>query len=256
MATLLCKWRFDESSGTTAADDISGADGTLTVVSSYPAWVTGRQGNCLEFNGADYANTGTPRVITTDTPQDVGCMLYEAHSHVVWARSPSGAAVPKGIYAVRDPLTDSLTNPSWENIFIDASGYVKFGMLFAIDATAYYERASCGVDDRDDTWHMYTATWTPGGTGIYGTMRVYRDKTLKEERGVNSLYYLGSTSSGGKFQFGMDRLVTWVPVGYGGTFDGFIDECRFYCGALTLAEIEDLYDGNPVKNAMMFSCNT
>ena len=51
---LTARWRLDESSGTTAEEEVSGYDGTLVnYAGGDPRWTTGIAGNALTFDGLD-----------------------------------------------------------------------------------------------------------------------------------------------------------------------------------------------------------
>ena len=51
---LAARWRLDESSGTTAEEEVSGFDGTLVNYAvDDPSWTTGVAGNALTFDGVD-----------------------------------------------------------------------------------------------------------------------------------------------------------------------------------------------------------
>jgi hypothetical protein len=50
---LLARWRFDESFGSTARDDVLGNDGALVSFSASPPWTAGRVDNALVFDGID-----------------------------------------------------------------------------------------------------------------------------------------------------------------------------------------------------------
>jgi len=64
-ADLVAHWRFDESSGTTAADSSgNGLNGTLE---GDPQWVAGAIGGALEFDGDDYVDFGAPEVFDFGT---------------------------------------------------------------------------------------------------------------------------------------------------------------------------------------------
>ena len=64
-ADLVAHWRFDETSGTTAADSSgNGLNGTL---GGDPQWVAGKIGGALEFDGDDYVDLGAPAVFDFGT---------------------------------------------------------------------------------------------------------------------------------------------------------------------------------------------
>lgn len=53
---LISHWKFDETSGTTAADSVGTNHGTIA---GNPVWTAGKYGNCLQFDGnGDYVNCG------------------------------------------------------------------------------------------------------------------------------------------------------------------------------------------------------
>src|SRR3981189_591704 len=58
---LIGYWKFDENSGTTAADSAGSHPGTLV---NGPAWTAGRINSALQFNASDDGNDrNDPRVV-------------------------------------------------------------------------------------------------------------------------------------------------------------------------------------------------
>ena len=73
---LVAYWKFDEGSGTTAADSRGGTTGNLT---NSPTWVTGKSGNALDFNGIN-------NYVQIDSGQFASCSMS------AWIK-PGGATV-------------------------------------------------------------------------------------------------------------------------------------------------------------------
>ena len=69
---IVAWWKMNETSGTTAADSIGSATLTLTAKPPapdvLPVWVTGKDGNGLDFDGSDdyAANTSSGPTVTGD----------------------------------------------------------------------------------------------------------------------------------------------------------------------------------------------
>jgi len=64
-ADLVAHWKFDETSGTTAAD--SSGNGLNGILGGDPQWVAGKLGGALEFDGDDYVDLGAPAVLDFGT---------------------------------------------------------------------------------------------------------------------------------------------------------------------------------------------
>jgi hypothetical protein len=250
MATLKCQWLFDESSGTTAYEHISSNHGQLTVVDGYPAFVAGREGNCIENDGDAYSGGG--KIVCDKTANEVGCSLAAEHSWTLWLKLASDATLNRGILGV--PYGDTPLHK--ETIYVDNSGYVRHGIEYQSGATRVYDSASSNADMRDGVFHFYAFTVQVDGTGYNVVQRAYVDGVPSETTTVNSLYQLKTTRDGSPWWLAYGYVVGHENTVIGGALDGFLDEMRFYCGRLTDQEIEDIYNGSPMINAIMFSCNT
>jgi hypothetical protein len=251
MATLKCKWLFDEGSGTTAYDSVSSNNGQLTVVSGFPAFTTEDGRACIENDGDAYSGGG--KIVCDKTANDLSCSLAGDHSWTLRLKLASDATLNRGILGI--PYGDPPLHK--EAIYVDNSGYVRHGIEYKSGDTRVYDSAASGADMRDGAFHFYAFTVDADGTGYNVVQRSYKDGALVETVSVNALYQLENTRDGSPWWLTYAYVVGHENTVIGGALDGFLGEMRFYCGRLTDGEIEDIYnDVTSPANAIMFSCNT
>ena len=205
-AELVGYWKFDESSGTVAADSSgTGNNGTLNGV---PQWVTGKLGGALDFDGgADYV----------EIPHSPSLSITDAITIAAWTNMRANASgemaiVSKGGWAVND-LPYELTETPGDVIF----------WQFYNDAG----RDSCSPNSPPvSEWHHITATYD-------GTIfKCYIDGVLAEEWG-----YVGKMPQN-------TASVTIGRRSRGGTFfNGMIDDVAIFNHALTAEEIPNIMLG-------------
>jgi hypothetical protein len=78
-ADLVSWWKFDESSGKTAID--SSGNGHDGILNGTPAWVAGKLGGALQFDGGDYVTCGLVNIDTAGTGGMTVC---------AWINKPAG----------------------------------------------------------------------------------------------------------------------------------------------------------------------
>jgi hypothetical protein len=197
-------WRFDEGSGNIAYDSAGDNDGTITGAT----WTTGQINGALSFDGSnDYVTIG-----------DKSDLELQAFTLSFWAKlnNPLGSlqgGIAKGY------IFGSATEFSYTLDF--SGGNARAGITNTSDA-------SFGITGQivNSDWHMWSMT--VGG----GTITLYKDGS-----DVNSTGYTGTidyTKSHNNFMIGARDNGSY-------SFNGKIDDVRFYNKALSAWEIWQLY---------------
>jgi len=213
---LIGYWKFDEGSGSTAADS-SGMSNNGTIING-ATWVDGKVGNALRFDGVDdyvYVPTSSSlndysggltlmAWIKTDTVS-----TYQQH---IIAKG-NGFGYPGEDYAITLQPGDDL--------------------LFFIGGTAAWVVYGVYPDAvTPNKWYHVAATWN--GT----EWAIYVNGTLKAS---------GGNQSNSPLNFSSSPLCVGREPGWPSTsFDGLIDEVRIYNRALSSSEIFDAYAGEVV----------
>jgi len=203
---LMCWWKLDETSGTTALDwSGHGHHGTFQ---GDPLWVDGYDGGALEFDGVDdyveipYTTDPTTYTITVWVkPARTG------PANIVVRTSPSGPTV------------------HWSHqLRIDSSGAFEH---YAWDGSECRVMGTTAV--KADTWYSVAAVATDNGR-----MRLYVNG---QEEGI-------ATNVGALWADG-DRFLVGSNSGHGmGWFEGLIDDIRIYDYVLSQAEIQQAMRGD------------
>ncbi|MHC4228977.1 MAG: LamG domain-containing protein, partial [Planctomycetota bacterium] len=204
-AELVGWWRFDEGSGTVAADSSAyGNDGTLN---GDPKWIDGQIGGALDFNGSsDFV----------EIPHSESLSMLEQITIAAWTNMRTGSTgemliVSKGGWQANMPYELSEENGSvifWQ--FYDDAG-----------------RDDCAPDSPPaDEWHHIAATYE-------GTIfKCYIDGELADE-----WEYVGTIP-----QNEMSVMIGRRTTG-GNLFNGMIDEVMIYNQALGEDEVRKIMMG-------------
>ncbi len=273
MATLVCRWKLDEGSGTTCYDAISGDDMIRNVVSGYPEYVSGKDGPyALSFSGADgrFGPTYDVPWATNDmcyiAPADRSAGCGSSWSMTAWIKtavSASGRPI-FGAFSYRPNNQDAIGAPH-DCLYLGDDGKAYLYVQHRQIATRYTVAVGSTSAVDDDVWHFVVGTYEYSLPTATGTLKIYVDGSHSGTTTTTYSYDVGPMSAGGQaLVIGAGFLLettsslylpaAWQGKAYG-TFDGIIDDCRLYCGALTAQEVLDLYAPRPA-NALMFSCNT
>lgn len=217
-------WRLGEGAGLTAADEISGNDGTYSasVTLGAAGAINGDGNTAVEFNGTDsYVEIAH----SADYLTDEGAVQF-------WFRSDN-PTYQQGLFS-KDH--SGLGTGGHLTLWVTASGQVQYRLQ---STTAEYNLFSSAGSVTAGTWHHVAATFGSGG------MKLYLDGAL-----VDSNPYTGglATSSGGAGNF--------EPIALGASswgsnpgsvhplvdfFDGAIDEVAFFDQQLAADQIQDLH---------------
>lgn len=213
-------WKFDEGSGTNAADSGSGGNaGTLT---NSPTWVSGKIGNsAISFDGVnDYVDIGNPSAL-----QIIGQISLSAWVNVdVFGDGSNGCAgfcsaiIEKGFSGGKEAYVLRIQYPT---------------------ARLTHELAVLSYDGTDNGTYWAKTGWNTGVwhhvVGVYnGTNWIlYFDG----ENVAQTSDGTGAISSGVAVTIGA-AIINGSPVRY---FDGSIDDVRIYNRALSSTDVAELY---------------
>ncbi|MBE7444954.1 MAG: Ig-like domain-containing protein [Planctomycetia bacterium] len=213
---LLAHYRFDEESGTNAADSSgNGNNGTLF---NGPVWATGKINNALFFDGLnDY-------VMTADTPFD----FERTNSFSVSAWIKLAPTTLENPIVSKEGIAPSYTGWSF---------YVEPGSLrvFMINKwNSPYNRLvrDSAIQVDDNVWHHVAFTYS--GTSLGSGINIYIDGNLSN----GTVVYDNLSAS----------ILNDVPLNIGmipGTsivFNGLIDDVRIYNRALSAQDVLSLFN--------------
>jgi hypothetical protein len=215
--TLLVHLKFDETSGSTAADNSGeGNNGTVVSGASGPTWTTGKGGNGLRVAGLSAAGSryvSIPWRSGLQTPNSITVLLWVKFDHI-----PNSDETLAGRY----------TNGTTDWLFSLFRNGNK--LLFGIATASGWQQLSANIGGstlHTGVWYHLAATWDGS------TERVY----------INAQEQ-GSRSAPGTMQFSGT-----VPIGIGATSQSgspawadplyaALDGFKLYKRALTQAEIQ------------------
>jgi concanavalin A-like lectin/glucanase superfamily protein/putative esterase len=201
-------WKFDEGSGTTAAD--SSGNGNVATLNG-PTWASGEIGGALNFDGVnDYVSV--PDASSLDNTS--------ALTIAFWVKPTILDGSPRGIVSKR-------TAPSIQDAY---SVFFSTGNRLFVDIDTSNDRFSTNTVFLTNTWYHVAVTYD-GTLALASRVNVYvngvRDKTAGETSA--SIPNYGSSLTLGKL---------------GGTtsyFAGSLDDVRIYNRALTATEVSSLF---------------
>jgi hypothetical protein len=206
-------WKLDEGSGDLALD-ASGHENHGTLVRD-PQWVTGHDGDALQFSGGAYVDCGNAEILNNGVfSVSFWCNISAAQSwnHMVSKGSHGASGVPGSV--------------NWGVMMVDAQEVILFETFN--DTSWIGIRANTTIDE----WHHVVATYDGD------TMQLYHDgELISETTGAGMLLdqsrslIIGARSDSGN------------PAG--GYFNGSIDDVRIYNKVLTQDEVLQAMQGDP-----------
>jgi hypothetical protein len=206
-------WKFDEGSGSSAAD-ASGNGNTGTLVNG-PTWTTGKIGQALNFDGVnDYVTLGNPASLQLTGAITVSAWVY----HDAFVHAANTIASKQG----------GSTNRGWK---LGANNGAGSAYCFDIAPTNSTLLGACGPGNSNTTgeWVHVVGVYDPSNAII-----VYKNGAQIgiQTSGVPASQF----SSSRPVEIGTRSDVTdhW--------FDGKIDDVRIYNLALSASEIQALYN--------------
>jgi prepilin-type N-terminal cleavage/methylation domain-containing protein len=206
---LLGYWSLDQSSGTNATD-LSGNGYTGTLVNA-PAWVSGKMGNALQFNGSsNYVSTSLGWTSS-------GTLSFWAYptSFNNW-ESPAGwkyAATGNGYILIDEGGAGGTGN--WRGVF-------NPGNTTESDVTM-------SASILQNQWNYLDLTWSLSGTTY--TVTLYLNGLSQ-----GSTTYTGTPLNIGTFAFGT------AGQSANNDYAGNVDDVRVYNRPLSAAEVQAIYN--------------
>ena len=203
--SLVGYWPFNEGTGLTAYD-ASGHGNNGALSASPPAWITGKLGGALSFNGSNNYVSYASSSGNVYGPITVAAWVYvnpNSTYQFVIQRGTSGANVncQYSLYVVTTNV-----------------------LRFSIDAGANEYPANSSVLTAG--WYYVVGTWTGSGPAA-----IYIN-------GVNA----GNSASVSGTQNSISNFIMGNSGGGGYPFNGYLDDVRVYNRALSAAEIQAIYN--------------
>jgi hypothetical protein len=214
-------WKLDEGTGLSAAD--SSGNGNTGVLQNGPAWVSGKIGTGLVFDGSP---TGGDDIVNAGSGASV--LNLGAITVAAWIKVGSAGEAGNPGRIVHKAIGTAPTN-GWQFV---TQGTNQIG--FAVDyATTDLVRVSAANAYPLGTWHHVVVTWD--GTPSAANALMYVDGNA-----VSS--YATTTDAAGSrvSDLGANIYLGNEPNG-DRTLDGSLDDVRVYNRALSLAEVRAIY---------------
>ncbi|MDE2041249.1 MAG: hypothetical protein KGI59_02615, partial [Patescibacteria group bacterium] len=214
-------WKFDEGSGTTAADS-SGSGNTGTLVGG-PTWTTGQIGGALSFNGTNqYVTASTNSMPASAQAVSISAWVFisqypNSKSSIVWRGSTSAGG------GFGDPRIFALTLEG-------ASNNVPVFYAESAGSGGLYYDATSSVSIGTGSWHLITGT-SDGS----GHLAIYVDGSSAGAQGPFLGFSSGSADS--TVYVGADNSRSSLED----YFPGRVDDVRIYNRALSAQEVSVLY---------------
>lgn len=221
--TLLVHFKFDETSGSTAADNSgNGNNGTVVSGASGPTWTTGKDGNGLRVAGLSAAGSrcvSIPWRSALQTPNGITALAW-----VKFDQLPNANMTIAGRY----------TNGTTDWLFSLFKNGNK--LMFGIATASGWQQLTANIGGstlHTGVWHHLAATWDGS------TERVYIDAQEQGSRSAPGTMQFSGTIPIGIGATSQSGSPAWADPVYA-TFDGF----KLYQRALSQAEIQaDLNGG-------------
>ena len=210
-------WKFDEGSGTLAADlGTSGFSGNIVG----PVYTTGKYGNALSFDGTnDYVT-----LAGTTAYDNMGAITISA-----WINPASTGENGKGRILAKSAGTN-LPSMGWSFYLTNE---VTNGIKFAVDHTsAHLEHASVANAITLNQWQFVAVTWDGSATAANAHIYV---------NGNEVGYSVADNAVGTRASDIGKALYIGNNPALSRTFKGNIDDVKVYNRVLSASEITNLY---------------
>lgn len=206
--SLVCRYKFDEGTGSTALDSVSSRDGAIQADGNYESTIKPNIGETNDFSLID-PTTGNHAVITTNLALDL--LSSFPNSITMWVYFAT--AVPSSWYPFADQSVAGLA------AVCTASG------------GAMYWECGDGVPGRSYT---LTTTILPD---VWNLLAFVRDNAADSgQLYINTILETSFTGDLG------NPTLTGTSLGLGpAASSGYLDDFRIYDHALSLLEVEQLY---------------
>ena len=201
-------WKLDDE-GAAVAVDYSGYD-HYGLFKGDPQYVTGYDGDALEFDGDDYVVLGSGGVLDFGDATDFSILLW-----IKWAGTSSDPAF--------------ISNKNWDSggntgyAIADGGSTWQWNYSGSTGSRADYDPD--GPTLTDNKWHHLCITHDRDGYAVFYVDGVYQDK-----RDISGS--TGSIDTGMPHVLAQDGTTT-----YGSTYSGLIDDVRIYNKVLSESEI-------------------
>ena len=201
-------WTFDETSGSTFADLLGGAD--MTVASGVTLGASGaRDGS----NAATLDGTSNATAQASASDGDIQTFTVET-----WIKTTSTAGGP--ILAYKSGTSNDRV------VYMDTSGRIRFGVYPGRVKTVY-----SGTGYNDGQWHQVV-----GSLGSNGLILYVDGKQVAADTSVTS-----AQSFSGYWTLGLGGLTGWPGTVWGKTLSGSVDGMTVYPTQLTASQVADHY---------------
>ncbi len=223
--SLISHWKFNETSGTTALDSISGLNGTLL---NGPTWDTDSI-----LSGSVYLSGATNESVRVDQHAK---LEPTAFSIALWFKADG--TQPDTASRLMSKFNQDVGANAWSLHFTNNNATtIEFGtrnLPNTVDVVTSPLTLSNG------TWYHAVAVYDPAGPAPQ--KRLYIDGALSQSKTLTTGIYYGATNA-------LSRLYIGNSAG-NNRFKGRIDDARFYNYGLSDAEVTKLYQlGVPKFNA-------
>lgn len=200
-------WKFDEGSGTTAADCAGDNNGTVYDAS----WTSGQIGGALSFDGdGDYVSI----------PDDNSLDITDNLTIAAWVKRAGGGSSNEIIVSKYNGTSGQYSY----RLFFSSTNTVRW-WLSQNGGTSNREYVDSTLKITDTSWHFIVVTFKSG------VLRIYidgADKTGSSKGSITSIH-----ASTEPLFIGQENT--------GSYFDGKIDEVRIYEEVLSASEISQLF---------------
>lgn len=223
------RWSCNETTGSTAFNSASGANGTLVGVVGFAAG--GVAGNCLDFSnhGAGYVTMGNTYAIDTNAEFSFSIWVKTTSTQMLFPISRHFTGITNGYMLGINSLGGTYDNPNRSLYYVND-----------------FPGATCNgtTTVNDGQWHHFVCTYRFIGTGSI------RELWVDGVRQAANAFAAPSSHPSPSFVLGGVHSNTSGPIG---VFQGQIDEVQVYDYAITSADIASLL-ANPTAVAAPKQC--
>lgn len=226
------RWKLDSSTGTTAVDDIGGANGALN---NGPTWVPagGRKAGSLLFTAASDQYVRSPRSGELET----SIVTVSAWIKRNGAQETSACIVQKS--------HSNYSAPVYQSYGFEFNGTSDTQLLWSVGKSGGVNSLAMTSTIPNNTWTHIVGTYDP--FAVTQNLRIYVNGALDATANYTDAIVYDGTSSGDLWMGGS----TATPAAGFSNFNGEIDDVRIYGRALNETEVKLLYDsyisGNTLK---------
>ena len=219
---LVGSWHFSEGSGARTADASGfGNDGTLA---GGPAWVSGKAGYALAFDGID----DSVSIPSSDSLTSMASITLET-----WIKADPTQPDPGASTILRRDSNTGSPRTIY-NTYLDAGGKVAFQFMAS---SGGLKTGACLTDLRDNSWHHAVVMRDAASARVYCYIDGVKETDVADATTGNFIsnpatpLYIGQ----------------WNVDGGNRRFKGSIDEVRIYNRSLSAQEIQAHYNSTKAR---------